>query len=139
MNVQIPCPFCNGSGLANNPPVFYSAGETPEASENCRVCDGKGYIDEANPEGLRVAMLVSKKIVAELPNNQPWQTIYVDIVSNISNAVSFSMAKHRVKRLITNGNEVFSEEPLPIDSVLERWIDHGGYMQEAKTLLGFRN
>jgi hypothetical protein len=135
MKVEIPCPFCNGTGFANNPPVFYNEGELPEEGKKCKVCEGKGTIEEQNPEGLRVAMLVAKRIVADYPNFKNWETIYHEIVTNVKNAVNYSISAHGLRPLIINGIDVFHDDVLPVDKVLENWIESGNYIQEAKTIL----
>jgi hypothetical protein len=136
MKISISCPSCNGTGSANDSQVFFNETEIPEVDENCRVCKGSGYIEEGSPEGVRIAMLVSKKIVMQYPGYKNWELVYPEISSNIVNAVNHFMSEQNVKQLIFDGEEVFSEDNLSIDKIFENWIIRGNYVEEAKNILG---
>jgi hypothetical protein len=136
MSVKIPCPFCDGTGSANNPRAFYKEGEIPDVSENCKVCAGSGSLEVNSAEGVRIAMLVSKKLIADYPYLRTWESVYVEIEANIVNAVNYSMSKNNMKPLITNGDLVFSDDELPADKIFETWIAKGNYIEEAKRILG---
>jgi hypothetical protein len=135
MSIEISCLFCDGTGSVNNPRAFYNEGEIPDVSENCKICNGSGRLELNSAEGIRIAMLVSKKLVADYPHLNTWESVYVEIEANIVNAVNYSMSKNNIKPLITNGDHVFSDDVLPIDAVFENWIARGNYIEEAKRIM----
>ena len=144
MSTRIECPVCKGSGSANNPPVFHNAGETPEVSINCSYCFGQGYIEVESLPGTRATFLVSKKIYHTYPQFHSWEEVYQKIGTNIINAVNASISSaswfHQpIGGFSLDNDSVFSDNPLPIDSVLEKWIEKGNYLEEAKTILGIRD
>lgn len=143
MSTRITCLSCDGTGSANNPSSFNDEGKAPEAASiNCDVCKGQGFIEVDNPEGIRVAVLVAKKICAQYPQFKSWEEVYRAIVANISNGVNAGISSARLKQSIDlsfDDDTVFSEDSLPIDAVLEKWIDKGNYIEEAKTILGIKN
>jgi hypothetical protein len=142
MSAQITCRSCNGTGTANNPPTFYNAGETPEDSVNCEVCKGLGFIEVSNPAGVRVAVLVAKKICSDYPRFKSWDEVYRFIVVNISNAVDSASSSRKFGQWVGDSSfdvdDVFSEETLPVDAILQKWIEKGNYLEEAKTILGIK-
>jgi hypothetical protein len=144
VSARITCLFCKGTGSANNPPAFHDAGNTPEVSINCGVCKGEGYTEVDSPAGIRGTVLVARKIKNAYPQFQAWQDIYCFIVANISNAIDFSVASAKWSQqpegdLTFEDDTVFSEDALPVDAFLEKWIEKGNYMEEAKTILGIKD
>lgn len=134
MTNQITCYLCDGTGSADNPTAFYNEGETPQVSINCEWCNGKGYLDVESPVGIRVSVLVAKKIKNMFPQFRSWEEVYPVVVTNISHAVH----RHSVSSFMFEKDTVFSEDVLPIDATLERWIEKGNYLEEAKTILGIK-
>ncbi len=145
MSTRITCPMCHGTGSANNPPVFHGeGGKAPEVSIDCESCKGEGYIEVNNPAGIRVAVLVARKIKSLYPQFRSWEEIYSVIVTNVSNAVNVSTtsamwAKQHTEDPAFEDDAVFSEDALIIDPYLEKLIEKGNYLEEAKTILGIQD
>jgi hypothetical protein len=135
MTTQLTCYLCDGTGSANNPTAFYNEGEAPQVSINCEWCKGKGYLEVESPIGIRVSVLVAKKIKNMFPQFRSWEEVYPVIVTNISSAVY----QQSVGGFSFEKDTVFSEDVLPIDATLERWIEKGSYLEEAKTILGIKD
>lgn len=144
MSVRLTCPMCHGTGSINNPPAFHNAGEVSEPSISCESCKGQGTIEEENPSGIRVAVLLARKIKNTYPQFSSWEEVYRFIVVNTSNAVNVSTtsamwAKQHTDDPTFDDDAVFSEDPLTIDPYLEKVIAKGGFFEEAKTILGIRD
>jgi hypothetical protein len=69
------------------------------------------------------------------PQFRSWEEVYPVIVTNISSAVY----QQSVGGFSFEKDTVFSEDVLPIDATLERWIEKGSYLEEAKTILGIKD
>jgi hypothetical protein len=144
MSVRLTCPMCHGTGLANNPPSFYDEGKTPEVSINCKSCKGEGYIEEHNPAGVRVSVLLARKIKSAYPQFRSWEEVYLFIVANTSNAVNVSTtsamwAKQHTEDPTFEDDAVFSEDTLAIDPYLEKLIEKGSFLKAAKGILGIQD
>jgi hypothetical protein len=142
VSVRLTCPMCHGTGSVNNPPFFQDErGNAPEPNISCESCKGEGTIEEENPAGIRVAVLLARKIKNAYPKFRSWEEIYIVIVVNISTAVNVSTtsamwARQRVEDPTFDDDIVFSEDALTIDPLLEKMIEKGNYLEHAKTILG---
>lgn len=142
MSTRITCPICHGTGSINETPVFHNeGGYAPEPNISCETCKGEGYLVVENPIGLRVSYLIARKIKSLYPQFRSWEDIYLVIVVNIANAANGALSSIRWARQPIDDPEfaddtVFSEDPLHIDPILEKWITQGNYLGEAKTILG---
>ena len=92
---------------------------------------------------MRVAVLVVKKICSDYPQFKSWDEVYRFIVVNISNAVDSSSSSRKFGQWVGDSSfevdAVFSEETLPVDAILQTWIEKGNYFEETKTILGIRD
>ena len=78
------------------------------------------------------------------PQFRSWEEIYSVIVVNISNAVNVSTtsamwAKQHTDDPAFEDDTVFSEDPLTVDPYLEKLIEKGNYLEEAKIILGIHD
>lgn len=136
MTTFMTCRACKGSGFEEEPPAFYGEGDNPEAGVKCSYCDGSGQVEVHNPAGVRIAYLTARKIVEEYPHlNNKVDGIYEAIGVNISNAANaFSDDTYNLFDDM-DGDLLFSEGPLSQDKKLEKVIEKGGLVKEAKIIV----